>query len=204
MKFKVGCFYSEDTLYQQIYQDYLLKSCKKFNLDCNVLSSPNYNSWNRNVSEKPRVISEMLDLFLDKGELLVFLDADCTIEQYPYLFEQIPPEYDIGFHTLNWNDWYGYNNTPPTMELLTGTMFFRNRKKVRELCREWYSIASKTKEWEQKVLQKIIGKYDLKIYPLPLEYCYIKSRPQNKPPLVKLDPVILHHQVSRELKKRRL
>jgi len=203
-KFKIGCFYSRDTIYKRIYDEYLSSSCKKLKLDTNVLETPNYHNWYRNVAEKPRVISEMLDLFLEDKELLVFLDADATIEQYPKLFEEIPKEYDIGFHTLDWNLWYGYEDSPPKTELLSGTMFFKNNRKVKSLCAEWYKRASSTQIWEQKVLQEIIGDYDLKIYELPLDYCYIISRPGNKPPLVKLDPVILHHQVSRDLKKRRL
>ena len=202
-KFIIGSFYTEATPYRYIYQDYLHKSCEKFNLTKRVISIPNLGDWHRNVAEKPRVVGEMLTLMNEGEESLVFLDADATIEKYPILFETIPSEYDIGYHTLNWNTWYGYDNKPATMELLSGTLFLRNRKKVRELCTEWYDLAKNTNEWEQKVLQKIIGKYNLKVYPLPLEYCYPISRPKGLEPLVKLDPVILHHQKSREWKRKK-
>jgi len=203
-KFCVGAFYTDATPYHYIWQDYLLKSCEKFRIKNHVFAAPNYGSWHRNVAEKPRIIGEMLDLLTIDEECLVFLDADATIEQYPKLFEEIPSKYDIAYHTLNWNTWYGYDNKPATMELLSGTMFFRNRKKVKEMCFEWYEEAKKTNKWEQKVLAEIIGKYNLKTYPLPLEYCYPISRPKGKEPLVKLDPVILHHQKSREFKRKKL
>jgi len=203
-KFCVGAFYTDATPYHYIWQDYLLKSCEKFRIKNHVFAAPNYGSWHRNVAEKPRIIGEMLDLLTIDEECLVFLDADATIEQYPKLFEEIPSKYDIAYHTLNWNTWYGYDNKPATMELLSGTMFFRNRKKVKEMCFEWYKEAKKTNKWEQKVLAEIIGKYNLKTYPLPLEYCYPISRPKGKEPLVKLDPVILHHQKSREFKRKKL
>ena len=200
-KFKIGCFYSEGTEYQNIYQNQLARSCEEYNLELEVMSTPNYHSWYRNVAEKPRVIMEMLDLLVSNNTALVFLDADCTITQYPYLFEEIPEEYDIAFHTLNWNEWYGYKNHSATRELLTGTMFFRKRKVVRELCREWYLQATQTMEWEQKVLEKVIKNHDVKIFNLPIEYCFMDSRPGNKPPLIKTDPVIVHHQASRKLKR---
>jgi hypothetical protein len=201
-KFSVGCFYSNGTPYERIYRDYLQPSCDKFNINTHVFSAPNYHNWYKNVAEKPRIIGEMLDLLMKPGECLVFLDADATIEQYPTLFETIPKEYDIAYHTLSWRQWYGYEKE--TKELLTGTMFFRNRKKIRDLCMEWYNEAQKTHEWEQKVLQRVIKNHDLKAYPLPLEYCYMTSRPRDKEPLVKLDPVILHHQLSRTWKRKPL
>lgn len=204
-KFSIGCFYSEGTDYEQIWKDYLLKSCNKFDIKTNILVTPNYNNWNQNVAEKPRVIGEMLELMVEDDECLVFLDADCTIEKYPKLFESIPQEYDIGFHTLNWNIWYGYKNIPPIMEVLSGTLFLRNNKKVKTLCKEWYRLAKETNEWEQKILSKIINNYDLKIYNLPLNYCFIDSRPGNKPPLVsRKNVVITHYQKSRIYKKRKM
>ena len=204
-KFYVGSFYTVGTPYQYIYQDYLLKSCKKFNLKNQVFSIPSLGNWLLNVAEKPRVIGEMLDLLNEKDECLVFLDADSSIEQYPTLFEAIPNEYDIAYHTLNWNTWYGYKDNPAIMELLSGTLFLRNRKKVKELCSEWYKIAKNTNEWEQKILQKIIENYDLKVYPLPLDYCFIDSRPGNKLPLISDKNVVIRHfQMSRKLKKIKL
>jgi len=201
-KFSIGSFYTLATPYKQIWETYLSESCKKLNITSHVFSTPNYGTWHRNVAEKPRVIREMLDLLLESDECLVFLDADCTIEKYPALFKTIPEEYDIAFHTLNWNTWYGYKDNPAKMELLTGTMFFRNRQKVKDLCAEWYDVAQKTREWEQKVLSSIIHKYNLKIYPLPIEYCYIVSRPKGQKPLVEVDPVIIHYQKSREFKRK--
>jgi len=207
-KFIIGAFVTKDSPYEKILVDYLIKSIKdiktKTNKDISFdfIITPNYRSWYRNVAEKPKVILEMLSLAKNKDTCLVFLDADAEVLKYPKLFEEIPEEYDIAFHTLNWNIWYGYKNEPPVKELLTGTMFFRNNPKVQYLCQEWYKEAIKTREWEQKVLQRIIIAHDIKIYELPLEYCYMKSRPGDREPLVKLNPVILHHQASRELKRK--
>jgi hypothetical protein len=109
-----------------------------------------------------------------------------------------------GYVFITGNSWYGYDDKPSKTELLTGTMFLRPTDKVKELLVEWYAKAKFEKVWEQVVLNNIIGKYKFKIYPIPFEYCAIKSRPGNKEALIKCDPVVLHHQASRIWKKRTL
>lgn len=197
-KWKIGTFFTENTPYEQVYLKYLRESLKKYNIPCLIDIIPNEGGWLKNVANKPAIIKRQL-ISMDKDECLVFLDADCTIEQYPILFDEIPKEYDIAFHTLSWSQWYGHSKD--FKELLSGTMFFRNNEIVKRLCDAWYNESKKGLVWEQKALENIINIFDIKIYSLPLEYCYIKNRPGGLPPLVKLDPVILHHQVSREYKK---
>jgi len=201
-KFIIGSFYTKDTPYKNVYDEYLKQSVNKWDLDILCSEVHNQGSWYKNVAEKPQVILNMLEQLKDlQKDSLVFLDADATIERYPQLLYDIPEEYDIAMHYLNWETWYGYRGDK-TRELLTGTMFFRPRKVVIDLCEEWYEKARKTNTWEQKILADIIEKYDIKIYKLPVEYCYVVSRPQGQEPLVKCEPVILHHQKSREYKRR--
>lgn len=205
MKFKIGTFYTENTVYEDIYRNQLLLSCSKLDLDIYAVASKNYGRWIRNVAEKPRIIGEMLDLFVENNERLCFLDVDCTIEKYPKLFEDIPEDIEIAYHILKWNEFYGYSHNPTKTELLTGTMLFKPTKKVKDLCKEWYEKSVKDLVWEQKTLQNIINKYHLKTYYLPLNYIWITSRPKNQPLLVK-EPedgiYIKHYQASRELKRK--
>jgi hypothetical protein len=180
---------------------YLLASMSKLDksVDVQVLTAKNYHHWGKNVAQKPKMILQLLNEGKDN---IVFVDADATIESYPQLFHDIPDEYDIAFHTLHWDTWY---NRPKdkTVELLSGTMFFRNRQIVKDLCVEWYAKAEDGNRWEQQILSSIISKYPLKIYPLPISYCYIKTLPRGQEPYVKIElPVIVHHQVSRILKRR--
>ncbi len=202
-KWVVGAFYTIGTPYEQVLKDHLIYSLEALDLQDKLIvkEATNFNSWNRNVAEKPKVILEILNE-LPNDTNLVFLDADASIEKYPTSFDTMSDFVDIAFHILNWNDWYGYNTQPPEMELLSGTMYFKNTDRVKQLCKEWYQEAVGSAEWEQKVLQRILPKYpDLVKNILPIEYCYMKSRPGGKPPLIKCEPVILHHQVSRSLKR---
>lgn len=198
-KFQFGYFYTKDTPYQQLGKDYLEKSLKKFQVKPLVTETENYGNWTRNVAEKPKAVLDQLDQ-IDKDECLIFLDADCIVEKWPILFEEIPLDEDIAYHTLSWKQWYGYQTE--TLELLTGTMFFRNNYRVRELCEHWHQEAIKSGLWEQQVLQSIIESHHISIYHLPLSYCYMNSRPGGLPPLHKIgEPYIIHYQKSRELKK---
>ncbi len=201
-KIIIGSFYTTETPYKTVAEKYLIPSCKKLGLEYKIVETfPNYKSWWRNVAEKPAIILDMLSSCLSSDECLVFLDADAEILQYPKLLFEIPKEYDISFHTLSWEDWYGYPNSK-IFEILSGTIFLRNRKNVKELCKEWYSEAIKTNIWEQKVLERIINNHNLNIFPLPIEYCYMRTRPNGEEPLVKCEPIIAHNQVSREMKRK--
>ncbi len=194
----LACFYSKGTPYEKVAYEYLIPSAAKFGLSVKAIEAPNYKNWNRNVAEKPRIILELLE-GLSPNDALVFLDADATIEKFPDLFNTLKPEVDLAFHRLSWNLWYGYSCG--TQELLTGTMFLRSNDRVKDLCKEWYIQALESDDWEQKVLQNIISKYkNLGTEQLPLEYCFMKTRPGGKPPLITVEPVILHHQLSRTLK----
>lgn len=195
--FLIYSFYTEDSPYKEVIREYLLPSAVKLNLNVNVLIAPNYHHWGKNVAQKPQMVVNILN---DNKDNIVLIDADTTIEAYPQLFHDIPEEYDLAFHTLDWNTWY--KNKSNVKELLTGTMYFRNRPIVKDLCAEWSERAKDGSKWEQKILEEIISKYPLKIYDLPLEYCYIKTLPAGQEPHVKIEhPIIVHHQVSRTLKK---
>ena len=199
-KWRIGAFYTKDTPYEDIYHNILEDSCKRLGLEDKLIPMeiPNRGNWYKNTAQKPRVVIDFLSC-LEEGESLVLLDADASIEEYPVLFDTIPLDYEIAYHTLSWIDWYGHKTE--TLELLSGTMFFRNTSAVEQLCIEWFNKSQKELKWEQKVLQEIIPQHKVKHYPLPIEYCFMKDRPGNLPPLVQAKPIILHHQVSRDLKK---
>ena len=192
-------YFTKSTPYVQVAKSYLIPSLARWNLRYDVRELPSQGDWLHNVALKPGFILDMLNEY---KEDVTFLDADATIEQSPDLLNSIPSEYDIAVHYLDWKTWYGKGDKK---ELLSGTMFLRNNSKVKELCKEWSEEAKKGERWEQSVLANILKeRTDINIYELPLSYCYIKSRPNDKQPLVLLNPVILHHQVSRKYKRKKL
>ena len=197
--FYIVCFATENTPYVEIMKDKLQKSLDKLNLKYSIDIVPNQRNWYLNTAYKSKYIIDKLNQL---NSDVVWIDADATVEREPKLFYEIPEEYDIAFHYLSWNLWYGHQARRDVKELLTGTMFFRNRQIVKDLCKEWHEEAVRTKEWEQKVLARVIKNYNLNIYELPLEYIYIDTLPNGQKPKIKLNPVIRHYQASREWKRK--
>ena len=125
------------------------------------------------------------------------MDCDAEIREYPTLFDDIPTDFDLAAHILDRSAWYGSSDMGT--ELLSGTLFVRNTPNVRNLLDVWIKRCETSTTWEQRILQSLISEFKIKIYELPIEYCYIKSLPDGSPPKVKCEkPVIVHNQVSRQ------
>lgn len=200
-KFVICAFYTKDTIYEDIIKTYLVPSIDKWKLQSCIIEVDNEGSWKQNVAKKPTIIYDLLNDFENKT--LVFLDADCIIEQYPALFNEVK-DYDIGFHRLDWNTWYRNNSS--RKELLTGTLFINNNYKTKELVYEWMNRAKALDMWEQRVLEDMLPsfRHDLKIYELPLNYCYIDSLPNGQKPHVLCDNVVIRHMQASRLGKKSL
>lgn len=198
MKWMVISYYTEDTPYEEVMNQFLLPSLKKFNIPHYIFKVQTQGSWYKNTAMKPALLMQAMEMFPDYD--LVFLDADATIEQYPSLFDSVSLGTDLMVHYLDWNTWY--KNNSDIKELLSGTMYISNNTKTKLMCMDWYNEATQTNEWEQKILDKVLKRGKFTIEELPLEYIYIKTMPNGKEPFIKIEnPVIVHHQVSRQLKK---
>lgn len=196
----VVSFVTHDTPYELELATHLMPTLENLSLPHYIEVIDNKGSWLKNVAEKPAVIYRALEKFPSKN--LIMLDADSEITQYPQLFNEIPEEYDIARHFLEWESWYNYPGDR-TKELLTGTIFLRNNEKVKLLCHKWYEEANNNQEWEQKSLGRILVNADIKVFSLPLSYCYITSLPDgSKPNILIENPVIKHFQASRKLRRK--
>ncbi|KKL61706.1 hypothetical protein LCGC14_2192630 [marine sediment metagenome] len=188
-------FYTEG-YYENVMNSHLLPSLLLFNLPYYILPMENKHNWHENTKQK---ISFILKALKENYPIpLVWIDADGKIEDYPKLFYEIPKEYDIGVHTLDWKEQYGKEGS----ELLSGTVFLRNNEKTEQLVELWAKYADESSGWEQRALEKAIKDLKIKVYELPRTYCYITTIPSGKPPKVIIDnPIISHWQVSRKVKK---
>jgi len=197
---KYVAWYTVDTIYEDIFHNTLEPTLKEYNLDTHIIPMPNHTTWQKNVAQKPEVIWNAIR---DLKEPFVLLDVDCKITAEPTLFEKIDPnQYDIAYHTLNWQTWY--NRPDIKRELLTGTMWFNSSYKVAEMVSKWYMHCSNNPGADQPPLEHLMSNQfqHLRVFDLPLEYCYINTMPNGNEPFVKLDnPVITHYQASRSTRK---
>lgn len=177
----VCAFYTTDTPYEAEAKK-LEADCVKCGIDFYSVGYPNTGSWVRNAGYKPRFISEMLHKFPYQN--IVYIDADARIRRMPTLFNDFAG--DIGVHYRN------------GQELLSGTVFLKNNKRVRELVRKWEIAQAKNIEtWDQRVLQRVIAKdATCEVQYLPPTYTLIFDTMKHLG-----RPVIEHFQASRKFKK---
>ena len=194
-------YYTENTPYETVMNTHLLPSLKKWNLKYDIITTWDRGLWQGNTGYKSTFIKEML---LKHKEDVCFIDADGTIEKYPELLFNIPEKYDIAIHFLDWYQFWRKQLGNPHRELLSGTMVIKYKESAFELLETWIkAVKNDIHTKEQKVLDNILQKNKkYKVYDLPPAYCAIKKFDGSVPDYVG-DPIVLHHQVSRDYKNRR-
>ncbi|MEA2036818.1 MAG: hypothetical protein U9O94_04880, partial [Nanoarchaeota archaeon] len=86
-------------------------------------------NWNLNTHYKATFIRECLDKF-GKNDL-VYVDVDARFEKYPELFDNIVD--DVAY-------WLNTYPNGARNELCSGTLFFKNNDKSREICDKWIDL----------------------------------------------------------------
>lgn len=193
-------YFTRNTPYKSVMNKYLKPSLERFDLLHDIEAVPDLGSWASNTSFKAQFVLQKL---LQHKKDVIFIDADAEILKYPSLFAQIPPEYDIAYHLLDWMRQWRNREGGDKFELLSGTVMFRYNKKVLSLVRKWVVRTKNSTTWEQKILQEIIeNDKEIKSYILPAEYTTVAMHDGSIPKYIK-EPVIFHHQKSRQYRNRR-
>jgi hypothetical protein len=195
-KFHIVSFYTPD--YEDIYIRHLYHSLKSTDISYTVECVDMKKEWGKVTCFKPQFILNKLNE-LDTN--LVWLDVDSEILQYPKLFEEIPLEFDIAFHTLDWNKHYNRNSYPNTFQIATGTLFVRNIPIVKKFLQEWIDKGKDAVD-DQYAICDTLESFNIKVFNLPVDYCAIVDFQNNMPSYIK-NPIIKHYQASRFLRSRR-
>ena len=197
--FTVTSYFTYGTPYADVCHEYLMPSIHKLQLKADIRGVDNLGSWLKNTAYKPEFLRAMMDRHENN---IVFLDVDAEVKFYPALFNEIPEDCFVAAHVLDKNAWYGSTYGSNRYELLSGTLWFRNCDESRKLLDDWNTLCKVTNVWEQKLLHQVIMEQGINLFELPLSYCYIDTLPGGRPPLVPMEnPIIVHHQVSRQYKR---
>ena len=194
-------YYTKNTPYESVINEYLLPGLKKFNLQYDIQGVQDMGSWAHNTGYKSKFILEML---LKHKQDVCFIDADGEILKYPELLFNIPNTYNIAIHWLLWDlHWHNIENNEH-LELLSGTMVIKYKEKTIELLKKWIkAVEDNIEKKEQKTLQDIIEKNpEYSVYNLPVEYCVVPKHNGTIPKYIG-EPIVYHHQASRKYKKRK-
>lgn len=197
----IYCSYATlNSPYITVLKTNLLPSLEKFNLPYDIAYPENGGSWQINTSMKANIIQDML---LKHKQPIIFLDADATIEQPPILFDTL--ECDIALHYLDYNYFWKGLIGLPERHALSGTLYINYNDSVISFVNSWLEENKKFPMLlEQQNMQNVLNRFKdrLNIFNLPIEYAAIIKYDNKIPSYIK-DLVIVHHQASREYKKRK-
>ena len=201
MNFTILSWFTKNTQYEEVFNTYFRASMDELNLDYKFIVMPSQSNWTANTNLKPQVIEQALNEI--NGDILL-VDADAKIQNYPSLFDEIPEEYDMALHYLDRDKWYNrIYKEHDKFDTLSGTLFFRNRKICKDLIAKWKEYSLVNNQPDQENLKLAIKDFpQLKIYSLPVEYCWISSMPNGDKPFVQRPEKVYieHFQISRVLR----
>jgi len=194
-------YYTKDTIYQDAINKYLIPSLKKLELEYHIYDIETLGDWKSNAIQKPIILQRALNDFPDRD--IIWQDADSEILKYPNLLFNIPEEYDIALHYLNWKAHYGRKGDDGKSEMLDGTVFWRNTDKVKDFILHLIHDSTKKGIDHQKTMAKMLEiNKAFNVFPLPRTYSYLNTKPDGSKPAIEIEnPVITHHQLSREAKR---
>ena len=178
-------YWTDDYYRHQVTR--LRASCTALGVDLEAFEISDRGSWVLNCAAKPEVVLAALDATPDRD--IVFVDADAELVASPDLFRTL--DADVAAHMRGGT------------ELLSGTVYFRNCDRTRRLVRRWIELGKEqADQWDQRTLHQAVQeaiRSGLLFRSLPAAYTFIFDSMARDHPDV--EPVVLHHQASRTIKK---
>jgi hypothetical protein len=192
-KFVIVAYFTKGTPYEEHVKK-LIRSLNVFALPYDIKPIEDMGDWYSNMQYKPTFILEMLQKYPKRS--IVYVDVDAVFFRYPEYFNYLDNQSsdEVAVHVLDHSQ-YGKNRN--SLELLRGTIYFRNTEKSSIIIREWIEECKKdAKLWDQKALATVLENHSYHL--LPAEYTTIFDYMSS----IK-HPVIKHFQASRQNKNRR-
>ena len=178
--FIVVAYFTESEIYEH-HANNLIASLKKFKIPCYVAKIKSQGSWYANTNYKPTFLKYVYHKYSPTP--IVYVDVDAVFHQYPSLFDEYSQDNSVEFAVHKYKK-----------EILSGTVYIKPTETTTRILNAWErACILNPKKWDQISLRSILGNaYTL----LPGSYCKIFDI---MPDIV--NPVIVHHQASREYKK---
>ncbi|MEK0346452.1 MAG: putative nucleotide-diphospho-sugar transferase [Nitrosopumilus sp.] len=187
MNYIIVGYYTKDTIYEEKAQTFV-KSLNKFAIPHDIVGIDNRGDWYKNTVYKPTFLKKMLCKHFPTS--IVYVDVDAEFMKYPELFDTL--DCNIGAHEF---DRSCYRKSDKGKEMLSGTIFLKNNDEVYDVVEKWEAeCKANPRRWDQKSLEIVVNN---DYYRLPGEYCKIWDRWSD----VITDPVIVHYQASRIVRK---
>jgi len=162
----------------------LKESAKAVGIDLYTEYIADTGKWEHNCAAKPFFLAKLQQVW--PHQRLVWVDADAEFKAKPTLFDELPESVDLAFARRG-------------QELLSGTVYIGDGQGGQEIVARWCQEQRRNLDiWDQKTLQKAIQTAHPMVQYLPPSYTFIDGITAKENPGV--EPVIYHHQASRERK----
>jgi len=181
-------YYTIDTPYEQEAKR-LQASCKRFEIECDIVGVPSLGSWEKNCAYKPQFLYEQMQRH---QRPLLFCDADAYFLQ-PLFFE----DFMIGDVAL-----FHEEHRDPRFCVRSGTIFMHATDKSSAFLLRWLHHAQCIENTAHEILAfqdqvslyfAVLQSKDIHIIDLPKRYCALFDEQI-------ADVVIEHGQASRRLR----
>lgn len=157
----------------------------------------NHSYWNTSVDWAAATRIKPLSILMElrKFNSVLYVDSDATIMSTDVNnIDSVVGDAPMACVFLDHGKWY--NTDSNVVEPLTGTMYF-NRDAIPFL-RIWESASRTSNKPDGDIFAELLAKDSIKALQLPIEWAYIKNRPDGKLGGIPCDsPIIMHHQASR-------
>ena len=184
MNFVVVSYYTENTLYEEQMKT-LEKSLLRHHIPFRIKRIKSLGRWEDNVNHKPTFLKAMLKHYGKTKRDIVWTDCDAMFQSYPVLFDCTGWDFAVPIWRRNRS----------REEILSGTIYLRNCSHTRAILDAWEKECMENPDvWDQRSLAKVLTKYEFS--EMPLEYCKIFDKMSEIE-----EPVIVHHQASRQVRK---
>jgi hypothetical protein len=186
--FVVIAYYTKDTPYEQELDGFVAR-CEAGRLKHHIYGLKSQGSWALNCGMKPSVIARAMEEWPDRN--ILYVDIDARIKNTGRVWAQFSDmDSDFAAH------WLGLKN-----ELLSGTLFFKNNERTRQLVNHWIAAQAEAPEVkDQETLASTLQTYakllKIKVARLPANYTRIFDRKEQEG----AEPYIEHFQASRKYK----
>lgn len=184
-EFIIVSAYTKNTPYETEIYEKLYPSLQNHELLYHIIDYPNQKNWIYNCYLKANAILDGLIKYPLHD--VVWLDSDAIVRKYPVWFNRLMV--DIAYHQRG-------------NRLSSGTLFFKNNEKVKELVQKWIielyeNRIHGSQKWEGDILKELLTANDhIEIGYLPLSYSTIFDKEQPEDEIV-----IEHFQASRRNKQ---